>query len=109
MFHPKTSIYNETRDEIVSMGLRDSWSDTGTITFPQRPDGKRGEGDSSGSPDLQPNGRNWPTLVIEVGDSSSLEKLRADMRWWFSESNYQVKIVLLAKLDRPGRRIILEK
>ncbi|KAK0730463.1 hypothetical protein B0H67DRAFT_561758, partial [Lasiosphaeris hirsuta] len=31
------------------------------------------------------------------------------MRWWFSESNYQVKIVLLAKLDRPRRRIILEK
>ncbi|KAK0704808.1 hypothetical protein B0H67DRAFT_592395, partial [Lasiosphaeris hirsuta] len=31
------------------------------------------------------------------------------MRWWFSESNHQVQIVLLAKLDRPGRRIILEK
>ncbi|KAK0708009.1 hypothetical protein B0H67DRAFT_589107, partial [Lasiosphaeris hirsuta] len=31
------------------------------------------------------------------------------MRWWFSESDYQVQIVLLAKLDRPRKRIILEK
>ena len=31
------------------------------------------------------------------------------MRWWFSASNHQVKIVLLAKLDRNERRIILEK
>ncbi|KAK0731206.1 hypothetical protein B0H67DRAFT_564070, partial [Lasiosphaeris hirsuta] len=27
----------------------------------------------------------------------------------FSESDHQVQIVLLAKLDRPGRKIILEK
>ncbi|KAK0731526.1 hypothetical protein B0H67DRAFT_76887 [Lasiosphaeris hirsuta] len=31
------------------------------------------------------------------------------MRWWISESDHQVQIVLLAKLDRPGRRVILEK
>ncbi|KAK3362856.1 hypothetical protein B0T25DRAFT_20258 [Lasiosphaeria hispida] len=55
------------------------------------------------------NGRSWPTLVIEAGDSSSLEELRRGMRWWFSTSNHEVKIVLLAKLDRAGRRIILVK
>ncbi|KAK3353788.1 hypothetical protein B0T25DRAFT_416709, partial [Lasiosphaeria hispida] len=102
-------LYHEARDEIFFMGLRDAWSNVGATTLPERPGGNRGEGDSSGSPRPQPNGRSWPTLVIEAGDLPSLQKLREDMRWWFSASNHQVQIVLLAKLDRPGRRIILEK
>ncbi|KAK3364256.1 hypothetical protein B0T25DRAFT_493051 [Lasiosphaeria hispida] len=102
-------LYHEARDEIVFMGLRDAWTDCGATTFPGRPGGSSGEGDSSGCPDPQPDGRSWPTLVIEAGDSSSLQKLWQDMRWWFSASDHQVQIVLLAKLDRPGRRIILEK
>ncbi|KAK3359144.1 hypothetical protein B0T25DRAFT_532079 [Lasiosphaeria hispida] len=52
---------------------------------------------------------NWPTLMIEAGDSVSLRALRMDMEWWFRASNHQVKIVLLAKLDRHGRKITLEK
>jgi len=32
-----------------------------------------------------------------------------DAKWWFSASDHQVKIVLLAKLVRHRRRIILEK
>jgi hypothetical protein len=31
------------------------------------------------------------------------------MRWWFVASDQQVKIILLAKLDRAERKIILEK
>ncbi|KAK3363375.1 hypothetical protein B0T25DRAFT_38811 [Lasiosphaeria hispida] len=66
-------LYQEAKNEIVSMGLMDAWDD------------------------------------YEAGNSSSLQKLREDMRWWFSASDHQVQIVLLAKLDRPGRRINLEK
>ncbi|KAK0708072.1 hypothetical protein B0H67DRAFT_494844, partial [Lasiosphaeris hirsuta] len=110
-------LYREMTKYIDRMGLDDAWNDDGTTTSPLRlgsnhgegPGGTCGEGDSSGSPYPQPNGRNWPTLVIEAGDSSSLEKLRADMRWWFSESDHQVQIILLAKLDRPRKIIILEK
>ncbi len=93
------------------MGLEDAWRDYGATKFPQgqgHQDGSRGEGDSSGGPRPQRNW-GWPTLVIEAGDSSTIEMLLGRMRWWFSASNHQVKIVLLAKLDRPGRRIILEK
>ena len=92
------------------MGLGDSWDDLGSTTFRQQghPNGDGGEGDSTGTPTSQPI-NSWPTLVIEAGDSESLEALREDMQWWFSASNHQVKIVLLAKLDRRGRRIILEK
>ncbi|KAK0731207.1 hypothetical protein B0H67DRAFT_653841 [Lasiosphaeris hirsuta] len=79
-------LYREIIKYIDRMGLDDAWNDDGATTSPQRPGpqrlgGNRGEGDSSGSPYPQPNGRNWPTLVIEAGDSSSLEKLWADMRW----------------------------
>ncbi|RYP37368.1 hypothetical protein DL768_010882 [Monosporascus sp. mg162] len=51
----------------------------------------------------------WPTLVIEAGYSQSLAGLHADMRWWFSTSNHDVKIVILAKLDRRQHEIILER
>ncbi|KAK3352340.1 hypothetical protein B0T25DRAFT_541740 [Lasiosphaeria hispida] len=72
------------------------------------PNGDGGEGDSTGTPWPQ-RIKGWPTLVIEAGDSQSLEALRMDMEWWFRASNHQVKILLLAKLDRHGRRITLEK
>ncbi|KAK3357523.1 hypothetical protein B0T25DRAFT_161568 [Lasiosphaeria hispida] len=94
------------------MGLQDAWKDHGATRFPQQqghPSGNGGEGDSGGSPRPQPSGRSWPTLVIGAGDSSSLEELRRDMRWWFSASNHEVKIIHLAKLDLAGRRTILEK
>jgi hypothetical protein len=35
--------------------------------------------------------------------------LRRDMRWWFSTSDHQVQIVLLAKFERTRSAIILEK
>lgn len=35
--------------------------------------------------------------------------LRRDMRWWFSTSDHQVQIVLLAKFERTRCAIILEK
>jgi len=50
----------------------------------------------------------WPTFVIHAGDSETLDELRNDMRWWFSASDHQVKIVLLAKFDHSLNKIILE-
>lgn len=84
----------------------------GSTTFRRlgHPEGDGGEGDSSGGPYPERAGKNvWPTLVIEAGDSESLEELRADIRWWFSTSDHQVKMVLLAKCHRAGGQIILEK
>ncbi|KAK3343591.1 hypothetical protein B0T25DRAFT_302125 [Lasiosphaeria hispida] len=86
------------------MGLEHNWVQTGSTIFQQQghPNGGGGEGDSTGTPASQPV-NSWPTLVIEAGAP------REDMEWWFEASNYQVKMVLLAKLDRPGRRILLER
>ena len=114
------NLYLEIWGAIFSMGLRDAWSNNGSTRFFRgqghpsgdgaNRDGDGGEPDSSGNPRLQRRGMDaWPTLIIEAGDSSTLADLLRDMRWWFSASDHQVKIVLLVKLDRPGRRILLEK
>ena len=44
-----------------------------------------------------------------AGVSEPLGELRNDMRWWFSASDHQVQIVLLAKFDRSRRALNLEK
>ncbi|CAG9939192.1 unnamed protein product [Clonostachys rosea f. rosea IK726] len=94
--------------QIDDMGL--DWYQGGGATYKKRHGGiSSGEGDSTGRP-VGPENRDWPTLVIEAGYSQSLEALRREMQWWFSESNHQVKIVLLVKMYLPSRReIIIEK
>ncbi|KAK0714864.1 hypothetical protein B0H67DRAFT_491034, partial [Lasiosphaeris hirsuta] len=82
-------LYQEYTRQIDRMGLEDAWGSDGATTW--RPGGNRGEGDSSGRPRPRPNGRSWPTLIIEAGDLSSLEKLREDIRWWFLESEHYVR------------------
>lgn len=68
-----------------------------------------GEGDSTGGPEPERYNKGaWPILIIEAGDSESLGELYNDMRWWFSASDHQVKIVLLAKFDHTRPVIILE-
>ncbi|XXG95247.1 hypothetical protein Hte_001507 [Hypoxylon texense] len=90
----------------------ESWRPIGSTTLRPRghPGGDGGEGDSSGGPIPARNHKGaWPTLVIDAGDSESLSALRDDMRWWFSASDHQVHIVLLAKFDHSTQRIIIER
>jgi len=105
-----TWIWENLRQSMVQMGLRDDWNTMGSKTLRAQgnPGGDGGEGDSTGGPKPQRRFKgSWPTLVVEAGDSETLGELRNDMRLWFSMSNHQVKIVLLAKFDQ--NRIILEK
>lgn len=100
--------------QLVAMGrLWHAWRSMGATYFRSNHPGGAGggvEADSSGGPKPQRLGRgHWPTLAIEAGETESLDQLRADMRWWFSSSNHDVKIVLLAKFDRRQSQIILEK
>ncbi|KIN07404.1 hypothetical protein OIDMADRAFT_99569 [Oidiodendron maius Zn] len=99
--------------KLVPMNLQGYWKTKGATTFRAReghPGGDGGEGDSTGGPIPDRLGHEkWPTLVIEAGHSESLPELRADMRWWFSTSNHDVKIVILAKFDGGQSSIILEK
>lgn len=91
----------------------EKWNDIGSATHRAKqghPGGGSSEGDSTGGPIPERDDKGaWPTLVIESGHSESLSELRNDMRWWFSMSDHQVKIVLLAKYDDARSVIILEK
>jgi hypothetical protein len=95
------------------MNLEGYWTPIGATTLRARegyPGGDSGEGDSAGGPKPDRVGcGKWPTLVIEAGHSESIPQLRADMRWWFSTLNNDVKIVILAKFNHGQRSILLEK
>jgi hypothetical protein len=74
------------------------------------PGGDAAEGDCTGRPRSRHDARSpWPTLLVEAGETESLARLRNYMIWWFSASDHDVKIVLLAKLDHTRRTITLEK
>jgi hypothetical protein len=108
-------IYNQYYSNVVQRGLRKSWKDIAATTLraqghPRGDGGNGGEADSAGGPYPQRAfDGDWPTLVVEAGVSETLPELRRDMRWWFSTSNHQVKIVLLAKFEHTETKIILEK
>ncbi|KAH7234073.1 hypothetical protein MRS44_001879 [Fusarium solani] len=103
-------LFGYIQAAVIQMGLDDVWYPMATTTYRTQghPNRDGGEGDSSGGP-IERQGPLWPTLVIEAGYSQTLVGLRRDMRWWFSASNHQVKIVLLAKLDSNHGQIIIEK
>jgi hypothetical protein len=58
---------------------------------------------------LRPHKLDWPTLVLEVGGSESLLKLRNDARWWLSNSRGQVNIVLIFHINQGTKTMLIEK
>lgn len=104
------TLYLQYHSQLCRSGMEKTWATKGSATFPaSHAWGDSAEGDSAGGPKPQRRGNDWPSLVIEAGDSESLNQLRTDMRWWFAVSDHEVKIVILAKLDRRQSKIILEK
>ncbi|KAK0617952.1 hypothetical protein B0T17DRAFT_536341 [Bombardia bombarda] len=105
-------LYDEFIGQVRDMGLKNSWRGIrGATRSAQGHSGRSSkEGDSSGGPKPQRAGKGaWPTLVIEAGFSQTLGQLHLTMKRWFSMSNHEVKIVLLAKYDNTRSVIILEK
>ena len=99
--------------EVGRMGLISSWRRTAARRYSGLSStSSSGEGDSGGQP--LPARRHkgaWPTLIFESGYSQTLESLRMKMRFWFAQSDHEVKIVLLAKAF-PGsreKRILFEQ
>ncbi|CDM37348.1 unnamed protein product [Penicillium roqueforti FM164] len=52
--------------------------------------------------------KKWPSLVIETGFSESPSKLMSDARFWFSQSNGDVQMVITIKISRSSPNIVLE-
>jgi len=76
---------------------------TGTSTTSKEADGAFKPGT------LRPYEMDWPTLVLEVGVSESLPKLRNDARWWLSNSGGSVNIVLIFHINQGAKSILIER
>jgi len=67
------------------------------------------EADSALKPTSLRRGKDaWLTIVLEVGVSEGLMRLRTDARWWLSNSGGEVKIVVLLCFYRNARTILME-
>ncbi|KAK3363864.1 hypothetical protein B0T25DRAFT_470089 [Lasiosphaeria hispida] len=109
------ALHHGLYNNVIRATTEANWTSIGTSTIrsqfnhPHRGRGSK-EADSSGGPvPDRLRGDAWPTLVIEAGYSMSLNQLRHAMRWWFSASNHQVKVVVLAKFHSARAEIILER
>ncbi|KAG0643128.1 hypothetical protein HOY80DRAFT_947424 [Tuber brumale] len=58
------------------------------------------EGDQGIVPSNRKPPNNWPTLVLEVGDSESLPFLEKDAKWWLENSGGKTKFVILIKITK---------
>lgn len=96
------------------------WSSTGATTYPARAHLRAqlgtSEADAGGCPsDARPGCDCWPTVLVHAGYGHSLEMLRHAMRWSFSASQHEVKVMLLASWENPYSqrgpqdKIIVEK
>lgn len=101
---------------IAQMGLFNSWESVSASRFPAKfrssgdGDGS-GEADGGGKPWPEQAGENqWPTIVIEAGFTQTLPSLHQKMRFWFSRSSHDVKIVVLLKAfpDSASKHILVE-
>lgn len=95
-----------------AMGLTDQLDPTGSTTCQSISGGVLEislEGDSCREPVQRTRSNSWPVLVIEAGCSQTMEQLRMRARAWFLSSNFEVKIVVLAKMFMSERLIKLEK
>ncbi|SPO04172.1 uncharacterized protein DNG_06855 [Cephalotrichum gorgonifer] len=101
-------INDATRD----MGLRSEIWNERSATFTnttEHPYAGSSEGDATFTPVL-PNRdvRTWPSLVVEVGYTESMAHLRTKADWWLVTSGFEVKVVLLVKLNAPHGHIRIE-
>jgi hypothetical protein len=51
----------------------------------------------------------WPSLVIQAGNTESLPCLRSDAKWWIESSRGEVQIVVLIKINRPRKLVTILK
>lgn len=56
----------------------------------------------------RPGPQGWPTLIFESGVSETLERLHLDAKWWLTQSNWEVRAVLLAHIQVAEQVIDLE-
>ncbi|KAJ5090791.1 hypothetical protein N7532_009475 [Penicillium argentinense] len=103
------SFTGELIEKLLDMGIRPrAYTLNAATRYQGRTCAK--EADQSLTPSRDTFSDNeWPSLVIETGLSESEAQLRADVYWWFSNSDYQVNVVILFHIQRsPERRVTIK-
>ena len=92
-----------------TMGLKRELKLLGSTTVTEQ--GVSKQPDSSFRPSNLPVGRDtkWPSVVVEIGYSETLNRLHADVQLWISRSRGQVKAVVLISVKQDLKQIIFEK
>lgn len=67
------------------------------------------EGDSTFKPSTRNQDTDWPSIVFECGLSESLAMLRHDAKWWLTDSQDAVKIVVIISVTRRAKTLQVEK
>lgn len=70
--------------------------------------GSQKEPDSAFKPTSRRFANDWPTLVIECGDTQFLARLQADANWWLENSVGNVKTVIVISYSLPEKNFHLE-
>ena len=69
----------------------------------------------SKEPDLSiiPTSRNvffdWPSIVVEVGDSESLSCLQGDLSYWLRNTNGTTRVAILLHINKINGTILIER
>lgn len=109
----KAAITFEITNAIRGTGLRHEIRAEGSATFRQAAGhsaGGSGEADGTFTPrPPTPETSAWPSIVVEVGFTPSVEDLRMKTKWWLEASDFAVKVVILVKGRESAGTITLEK
>ena len=78
------------------------WAGVGSSRFRGRNCAKEADMGIIPGPHIGAQANNlWPSIVAEVGVSESLNHLRADAQWWWSNSGHQTAVIVLFAVRRP--------
>ena len=86
-----------------------SYHHTGTATF-SVPGKRSKEGDGGVAPAGTRDSKfDWPSVVVEVGDSESLEDLQDDAAWWLTNSKGRTRMAIIIKFSKDPMSLRLER
>jgi hypothetical protein len=101
-------LSDEVNEKLRGMGLpKRSLYGCGGTTYHGSNSSK--EGDSTYKPKCRTREDDWPALVVEAGVSETLARLRVDADWWLTNSNGEVKVVVIISIRRAQKSIWIEK
>jgi hypothetical protein len=96
------------KGKLFRLDVRASLLATGSGRFGHR-GGRSKEADIGYKPISREMEDDWPSFVVEVGESESLAMLRSDAAFWITNSDGRTRIVIVLSINRRDRQILVER